>query len=205
MNRSAARGASLAPIGRRRQSGLGVPGRVRCLMFRSRRYCVLATAAAFASLYPIASVDARGGRSHGRSPAMASAHPAVRAQSPADPPAKPDPPAAATGPNLKSVGVLPTPPAPPTPAPAAAIGVPTPRPAAVAPLSAALPSSTALATGGSTGVSLPGGGHEGLQACLEFWDRETHMTRAEWKVACQDSIKRRAGISLNATMPKSPR
>jgi hypothetical protein len=97
------------------------------------------------------------------------------------------------------------PPAQPTPTPAAAIGAPAPPAAAVAPLSAAIPSSTALATGGSSGVSLPGGGHEGLQACLEFWDRETHMTKAEWKVACQDSIRRRASISLDETMPKPAR
>jgi len=51
---------------------------------------------------------------------------------------------------------------------------------------------TALPTGGSSGVPLstPGGGREGLAACLEFWDSATHMTKAEWKAACERSVHR---------------
>jgi hypothetical protein len=39
-------------------------------------------------------------------------------------------------------------------------------------------------------LSTPGGGREGLAACLEFWDRATHMTKAEWKASCERSVNR---------------
>jgi len=29
-----------------------------------------------------------------------------------------------------------------------------------------------------------GGGGKTLADCMGFWDRETHMTKAEWKAAC---------------------
>jgi hypothetical protein len=32
--------------------------------------------------------------------------------------------------------------------------------------------------------SAPGGGGKSLADCMGFWDRETHMTKAEWKAAC---------------------
>jgi hypothetical protein len=32
--------------------------------------------------------------------------------------------------------------------------------------------------------SAPGGGGKTLEACMGFWDRETHMTKVEWKAAC---------------------
>jgi hypothetical protein len=49
---------------------------------------------------------------------------------------------------------------------------------------------------------VPGGGREGLQACMEFWDRETHMTKAEWKTSCQRSIHRLDGVKVDGPMPK---
>jgi hypothetical protein len=32
--------------------------------------------------------------------------------------------------------------------------------------------------------SAPGGGGKTLSDCMGFWDRETHMTKTEWKAAC---------------------
>jgi len=81
-----------------------------------------------------------------------------------------------------------------------AIAAPLPQLAPIAPLSPQLP--TQFATGGTTssnlalspGTSLgspselapssPGGGGKTLADCMGFWDRETHMTKTEWKAAC---------------------
>jgi hypothetical protein len=49
-------------------------------------------------------------------------------------------------------------------------------------------------SGGSSGVTLQGGGRDTLEGCISFWDRETHMTKAEWKTACQRSIAHRDEI-----------
>jgi hypothetical protein len=74
-----------------------------------------------------------------------------------------------------------------------------PELATIAPLSPQLP--TQFSTGGvvqpnmalSPGVSpsssesapsAPGGGGKSLADCMGFWDRETHMTKTEWKAAC---------------------
>ena len=95
-----------------------------------------------------------------------------------------------------ALGVIPTPPAPAAPAPASRTAVPQTQLSPIAPLSSSTLSSTAvptaLPTGGSSGVPLstPGGGREGLAACLEFWDSATHMTKAEWKAACERSVHR---------------
>jgi hypothetical protein len=42
----------------------------------------------------------------------------------------------------------------------------------------------------SANPSRPGGGGESLQACMGFWDSGTHMTRAEWRRACQRTRNR---------------
>ncbi len=89
--------------------------------------------------------------------------------------------------------------APPT-MPPSAIGTPMERVPDIAPLSPQLPeqfatggtttSTLALSPGASSGSpsesapSAPGGGGKSLQACMGFWDRATHMTKAEWKGAC---------------------
>ena len=49
-------------------------------------------------------------------------------------------------------------------------------------------------TGGSGGVQLQGGGLDTLEACIGFWDAATHMTKTEWKTACQRSIAHRDEI-----------
>jgi hypothetical protein len=53
---------------------------------------------------------------------------------------------------------------------------------------------TTQTTGGGSGIQLSGGGRDTLEGCISFWDRETHMTKAEWKVACQRSIVHREEI-----------
>src|SRR5262249_38081274 len=83
----------------------------------------------------------------------------------------------------------------PTAAPASQIAVPMPQQPAIAPLSPQLPAQVATATstpsnaGGSpspseTAPSAPGGGGQGVQACMRFWDARTHMSKAEWRAAC---------------------
>ena len=80
-----------------------------------------------------------------------------------------------------------------------------PQLAPVAPLSPQLP--TQFATGGSTPSNLalspgtssgsqseaapsaPGGGGGTLADCMGFWDRETHMTKPEWKAACLRTLQ----------------
>jgi hypothetical protein len=37
--------------------------------------------------------------------------------------------------------------------------------------------------------SKPGGGGKSLQDCMGFWDRDTHMTKAEWRVACKRTMQ----------------
>jgi hypothetical protein len=32
--------------------------------------------------------------------------------------------------------------------------------------------------------SAPGGGGKSLDDCMRFWDRDTHMSKSEWRVAC---------------------
>lgn len=74
---------------------------------------------------------------------------------------------------------------------------------AIAPLAQQLP--TQFATGGSTQTNLalspggsgspsesapssPGGGGKTLADCMGFWDAGTHMTKQEWRMACQRTL-----------------
>jgi hypothetical protein len=105
--------------------------------------------------------------------------------------------------NLSTVGTIAPPPAPPSAAPVPQIAAPISQLGAITPLSDTAGIPTAQVPGGSSGVALPetpGGGREGLQACMEFWDAATHMTKAEWKAACQRSTYRLQGVSG----PKKP-
>jgi len=114
------------------------------------------------------------------------------------------------------VGIIPTP-SPPAPTPPAEIAAPAPELAPIAPLSPQL--ETQFSTGGvaqpnmalSPGASpsdaapsTPGGGGASLADCMGFCDRETHMTKAEWKAACPHH----AGLSDGAALTdfvRSPR
>ena len=184
----------------------------------------LAIITSIALVLTATTADARGGRSHGRrigaavsshhgwapvvTPSATSQAPqpagpsAVTTSAPAQAPQATDPPANPTV-RFSTVGVIAVPPPPPPPTPAAQIGVPQTQLAPIAPLSIAASTTDttvpiALTTGGSSGVALPetpGGGREGLAACMEFWDSGTHMTKAEWKAACERSVNRLETIS----------
>ena len=172
-----------------------------------RRVPALAVAS-LALVFAATAADARGGRSHGRrinaavlanpssTPAATTSVPSQAAQ-PADPPAQPTV-------SLRNVGVIAVPPPPAPPTPAAQIAATQAQLLPIAPLSITTSTSnstavpTALPTGGSSGVALPetpGGGREGLAACMEFWDSGTHMTKAEWKASCERSVHRLETIS----------
>jgi len=111
--------------------------------------------------------------------------------------------AAAAAAALESSGIGTTPPLPPSEAvtPPSAIAAPMPELAPLPPLSPQL--QTQFATGGvvqpnmalspgasssaspsESAPSAPGGGGKSLADCMGFWDRETHMTKTEWKAAC---------------------
>jgi hypothetical protein len=68
-----------------------------------------------------------------------------------------------------------------------------------APLSQPLPTQI---TGGGTATNLalspgsssesapsaPGGGGKTLKDCMGFWDKDTHMSKAEWRAACKRTM-----------------
>src|SRR5262245_51153250 len=110
---------------------------------------------------------------------------------------------------LRSIGVIAAPPSSATTAPSAVIGTPlnsnlgntrldqggaTFLTTPVVPLPPVPTTNTTFTSGGSSGVQLQGGGLDTLEGCISFWDRATHMTKAEWKVACQRSIVHREEI-----------
>jgi hypothetical protein len=119
---------------------------------------------------------------------------------------------------------LPTPtPAPQTtvtPPPSSAIGTPMTPLSPIAPLSPQItttpltggsittrvPSSSPSSTSPSEAApSAPGGGGRTLEDCVKFWDRESHMTKSEWRAACQRSQRRLDNLkieSLNIGPPK---
>jgi hypothetical protein len=95
----------------------------------------------------------------------------------------------------------------PTPPPPSAIGTPAPQPPGVAPLSPQVapnilsgggtprPSgsgSLALTPGSPSeqAPSTPGGGGKTLSDCMAFWEPATHMSKSEWKAACQRTLNR---------------
>ena len=45
--------------------------------------------------------------------------------------------------------------------------------------------------------STAGGGGRTLQDCMVFWDRGTHMTKNEWRAACQRSIHRLDNLKVD--------
>jgi hypothetical protein len=158
------------------------------------------------------SVGAAGVRSTLRSSVPGSGAPGMsltmpRAQAPQSS-AAPDP--RASGPSSSSSGggtLSAGPPQPPpsgsaSPAPPSQVGQPAPQPPTVTPLSPQL--STQFATGGTptnsnlalspgssseSAPSTPGGGGKTLQACMIFWEPATHMSKIEWRAACQRTMQ----------------
>jgi hypothetical protein len=112
--------------------------------------------------------------------------------------------------SLRSVGVITAPPPSATTSPSSVIGRPlnqlnlgntplnqgaTSLATPVGPLPPAPTTNTTATSGGSSGILLQGGGRDTLEGCISFWDRATHMTKAEWKAACQRSIVHRGEIN----------
>jgi hypothetical protein len=112
--------------------------------------------------------------------------------------------AAALAAALGTSGIPPAPPDRVMPPPE--IAQPQPELAPLAPISPQLP--TQFSTGGTVqpnmalspdasssaspsglAPSTPGGGGKSLADCMGFWDRTTHMSKAEWKVACVRSME----------------
>ena len=112
--------------------------------------------------------------------------------------------AAAAALGLATLGIPPAPPDRVMPPPE--IAQPQPELAPLAPISPQLP--TQFSTGGTlqpnmalspdgsssaspsgSAPSTPGGGGKSLADCMGFWDRATHMSKAEWKTACVRSME----------------
>jgi hypothetical protein len=89
--------------------------------------------------------------------------------------------------------------------PASAIAPPSGQVQGVTPLSPQQPSnvqsgggtpkqggSLALSPGSpsETAPSTPGGGGKSLSDCMGFWEPATHMTKREWRAACQRTLGR---------------
>jgi hypothetical protein len=102
-------------------------------------------------------------------------------------------------------GPPPSPVSPSTSAPASRLGAPAPQAPAIVPLSpqqqsqfatgGSVRSGLALSPGSSSGSpseqtpSAPGGGGKTLAACMGFWEKATHMTKAEWREACKRTMQ----------------
>jgi hypothetical protein len=83
---------------------------------------------------------------------------------------------------------------------------------AIAPLSPQLAQQVSTAsvttpanTGGSaspseSAPSAPGGGGKGVQACMGFWDAQTHMTRGEWHAACSRIENRLTNLKVDSLL-----
>jgi hypothetical protein len=109
---------------------------------------------------------------------------------------------------------------PANPAPSSAVGSPSPSLAPLPPQSPPLTTvplssggvpanrTTPLTSGGSPNpsevASTPGGGGKTLEDCMSFWDRGTHMTKAEWRAACKRTIARIGGSEDDAKSKKTP-
>ena len=65
-----------------------------------------------------------------------------------------------------------------------------------------------LALSTEAAPSTAGGGGKSLQDCMAYWDRDTHMTKSEWRTACQRSQQRLDNLkieSLNIGLDKNKR
>ena len=61
-----------------------------------------------------------------------------------------------------------------------------------------LASPTALSASPSESAqSTAGGGGWGLKDCMAYWDRDTHMSKSEWRGACQRSAQRLDNLRID--------
>jgi hypothetical protein len=108
----------------------------------------------------------------------------------------------------------PTAPTTTTTPPASVIGTPMTRPSAIAPLSPQQVTTTPVSGGtvrndklasptassispSESAQSTAGGGGWGLKACMGYWDRGTHMTKSEWRGACERSARRLDNLKID--------
>jgi hypothetical protein len=53
--------------------------------------------------------------------------------------------------------------------------------------SVATSSASTRQSGGASGISLGGGGGT-LSDCMAMWDKDTHMTRTQWRATCKRTL-----------------
>jgi hypothetical protein len=179
----------------------------------------------------VGAASARGGHSHGRASTAATlAAPHVQqvtplAASSAATPAASTPASSIPSSSLKAATALPAVPTPLAPTPASVIGAPAPQTPALAPLSPAVVTTTSTGGGAArtdtvaspsssstspteAAPSVAGGGGKTLQDCLRYWDPAAHMTKAEWRGACERSQHRLESLKLESVgiaLPKTTR
>ena len=186
------------------------------------RGSAIAALAAAALLSVQEAAVARGGHSHGRMHGIAMPKAAVQPALAATPLAAAAPASTVPASAAKSASTLPAPPPAPAPTPASQIGAPAAQLQALAPLSPPV-TPTTLTAGGAARTDSPsasstspteaasglaGGGGKSLEDCMGFWDRGTHMTKAEWRASCARSLNRLANLkpeTLGLAPPKNSR
>jgi hypothetical protein len=107
-----------------------------------------------------------------------------------------------------NIGPAPVTPLPPSTGPSSTLGPMQPL-QPIPPLAQPLPTQI---TGGGTATNLalspgsgstspsesapsvPGGGGKTLADCMGFWDKETHMSKAEWRAACKRTMAENPSI-----------
>ena len=165
----------------------------RCLMLRSPGVWYLATLFAALGLLSAIALDALRGRPQGHalsvapSPALGGAgnSESPKSQSAAESSTLPAARIAAFG--AQAMQQATRTPALPVVIPPSVIGIPAPEVRATAPwLSATV---TTLFTRADS-VPLSGDRGPRSRSCLASWDRETHMTKDEWKEACERTPRR---------------
>jgi hypothetical protein len=163
-------------------------------MLRSQGIWYSAVAFASFGLLSVIALDALRGQSHERilahptSPAPADAANGKAPKSHIASATEPD-----LAPATRSFGLQATQQTPPAPrelavVPPLAVAVPTPEVRPIAPWAAATVTTTFTKLG-RLSVAPPGEGGTRPQNCLALWDLATHMTKQEWKAACERSLR----------------
>jgi len=161
--------------------------------------------------------QAKGGHSHSRSQARAAATQDPVAQTLAAGTAS-NAGTSSSSSRPKGGGSAPAPTTPPAPAPSSVIGTPAQRQQPLAPLSSPVTTTTLTAGGSSrtdsatpsstspseSAQSIAGGGGKTLQSCIDFWDPQTHMSKAEWKGACSRSQHRLENLNVQSIGLRPP-
>lgn len=78
----------------------------------------------------------------------------------------------------------------------AGVGIPTPA------LPTAPPVAAPAAPGAPAGTTVPPTHRETLDDCMGYWDRETHMSKSEWRMACQRTLNRTDMGNLDQLAPE---